>query len=541
MINGHAINGAQINGSGEVLTPVARGHAAPWHEPTAALHAAPWRDTIARGHAAPWRVTAPVARQHRAVFDLALYNPVSGSSEIPARFGVGGATAVAYHLLAPVARWHRAAFAVEQYNPVAGVLDVPARFGARGAADVVYHLRAAVMGANDIPAPLRDTAAGTLEVAYHLAAGEKLAGTTTVAYSLVDETPLLATGEAYLLKAGQSIDAGDTLEVALDEGNHYWQASVDLASAGDAAAFRFGDAVTLHFYGVDFALVVDSVQIDRPGGADTRASLKLVSPSAMLGKPPAKPITQVWDAPVSARSVVEGLLGPVEWRIIDWTIPANRLGAENAYQMDVAKRVAAAAGAVIEPYPDGSLYVRYRFEVPLGQWGVATPDHSFSEAENVFSHADSNQYFEIRDQFRLTDIADAAFGDRIEFVPNEDNGLAGALHVYPSPWRAVTLRHTGPQAVTLTGGGDATLVKEQQIEIIEGKGNLQYPIQSITGVLWEVVDLGGLSFEPGSTTVVSSTPGESLCTVTYTTRAKVYNTASPVEDVVQFVLYDGTD
>lgn len=499
MINGYEINGAEINGEIDDLVPVRSLHRSPWGERVQALHSAPWSSALARGFAAPWLDAQPVASLHRAPFLLMQRRLVSGGGS----FRVG--------------------------------------FSSNGSAEVRYALRRQLGGDTLIAAPLRSLVAGDIAIACGLLDGGILKGSLPVIYSLFDEAPLLATGTAYLLKDGQALQVSPSFEISLGEGEHYWQGSVSLKDPVDAGRFRFADPVTLHFYGTDFELVVDSVKVERGGSADTVARVALVSPSALLGKPPAAPLTKVWDQPATARSIVESLVGPVEWRIDDWVIPANRLGGDSAYPMAIAQRVAAAAGAVIEPYPDGSLYVRYQFEVPLSQYESADPDHRFSEAENVFSHADNNEYFEIRDQFRITDIESATFSDRIEWVADEDNGLAGQLHVYPGPWRPVTLRHTGPRAVALGGGAVALLDKEEQIEILDGKGSVQYPIHSIVGVAWEVVNLGGLSFEPGSNTVVSTLPRESLCTVRYRTRARVYSTSSPVEDEVQFVLYDGDD
>ena len=561
--------------------PVQATHSAPYTMPVAGVHSAPWRFVVQATHRAPYYITAPVMASHAAVYDIAAYNTVEGSADLAAGFAVEGSATLHSELLAPVAATHRAPYDLEQYNTVEGSTDLAAGFavegdtevaysllqpvqathrarydilqytqvegstdlaagfGVEGATEIACNLRDEVEGYTEIGAGLLHTVEGSLELMADMPALNTVQGSTMLIYNLLDESPLISTGTVTLTHRGQPVRIGSQATLEIAEGEPWWKATVGVSADTDMSQLDHGEPLVLSWYGEVFNLVVASYQTDRQHNS-TRKTLKLVSPPAFLAQAPAVRISKTWEAPTSARAVVEEMLGPVEWRVLDWVIPANRLGGEDAYPLDIAQRVVEAIGGVIECYPNGALYVRYRHEVPVADYATEVPAHVFSEAENLFSVSDQNQYADIADSFRIMDTDAASFADRLEFVVSEDSGLAGELHVYPSPWRDnVRLVHTGPAAVRLSGGGTELLEKTEQIEIVAGKGNLSYPIHSITSVSWEVVDLGGLSpAEAGSNAVVSTVTGESLVTVTYLAKAKVYATSSPVVDEVQFVLYE---
>ena len=499
MINGGEINGFAINDTQVPIPPtivISRRHVTNWTTPLSHKHVDHALYIARRLHSAPYALLAPVSTRHATSYTLETYDAIEAGFD------------------------HALGFSVEQQLAI----NLP--------------LQVTIETSTSLSAPLNNDVETSIALVSELLALDSIEAVLTYVVPLIDESITVVGGDVSLTKDGSKIELAPTTSLGLEEGDHAWKGNLVLANPADASLFAYNDALVLNFYGVDYHLLVDTKTVNRAGPGSTAVSIGVIGPAAIYSEPRAQLLTTSYPTAQSARAIVEGLIGAVDWRIDDWTIPANRLGAEDATPMDTAVRIAEATGAVIEANPDGSLYVRYRYEVPLSQYEATAPDHVFHETDSVFSRDEAYQFFVLADRLRITDIDDAAFGDRIEFIANEDDGLNGQLHVYPSPWRDVTLQHTGPAAIGLTPQGDVALEKTEQIEIIGGVGRLNYPIQSINSIEWEVVDLGALVFTPGSTTVTSTsnTKFESLVTVNYTALAKVWNTGSPVEDVVQFVL-----
>lgn len=527
MINGYEINGGVINGGPSSPAPQL-GVAASLHRSLYSLDPGIEHHTVARLHRSFYTLQPAISGSITAIHRTSYAIRASVSAAHRSRYG----------LLAPVAALHSTVYSLDAYNPVSVAFDLPAPFGLERSFELVYHLVGTVQAAFNLVAPLSVSVERSWSLPYDLVDGAVAQRAFSVVYSLIDGAPLIGSDTITAIVDDEAIELADESSIWMSEGDGLWKGTLVLAHPGDAHRFHFNKALVVSFCGMTFNVMVDTKQVSRTTPAGTKVSVGVVSPAAIHRAPRAARVSRVYDEDQSARTIVEGLIGPVEWRIQDWLIPANRLGMEDATPMDVVDRIMEATGAVIESYPDGTLYVRYRFEVPLEQYPTTTPDHVFTEQDDLFSVDEQNEYYEIADRFRITDI-EATFGDRIEFEPDDNSGLAGQLHAFPSPWRAFELFHTGPLAVSLSAGVERLIEKEQQIEIVNGAGTLGYPIHSIDDVEWEVVDLGGLSFAPGSTTVQAAlADGTSLCTVRYTTRAMVYETSAPQELAVQFAMRD---
>lgn len=358
---------------------------------------------------------------------------------------------------------------------------------------------------------------------------------------LLESAPIVVSSSIHLVKDGQAIALADSSSLSIEEGDYAWKGQLVLARGGDAEKFDYNDPLTLTFFGVDYALLVDSKSIGRSGVEAPQVSIGVVGIGALYAEPRATLQSLSFEVDSSAQAIVESLLGAVDWQIADWIIPGHRLASAKATPMRTAQRVVTAAGAVIEANPDGSFYVRYRYPVALAAYGTALPDAVIYEADSVVGSDQPYRYFEKANQFRISDIAAANFADRIEYVANDDDRLGGVLRVYPSPWRDVHLRHTGPVAVSLSAEGNSSISISEIVEIIDGRGQVAYPIHSLGEVLWSGDDLGALIFTPGSSTLATAANvgGEGLAVVAYTTRAKQWACGSPIADDVQFLVIDG--
>jgi len=525
MINGFVINGAAINASA-----AGAGAGAPvsvWgtHASDIAL---PAQNPIWATHSTTWQ--APIWAGHSSLLPNAVWANHSSACV----------------LLTPTWNEHSSQLVIAEHNSVEASFSY----------DCGFYLEAVFAQPCLIEQPVEVVFTQTCHVVTPLekvwAVDCTLPATTTLerawtyVLNVVDDGAVVSTSTATLMKNGVAIELSDSLTLDIEEGDYAWKAQVVLANTGDGDLFAYNDEVILAAFGVDYTLLVDSKSTQRPGPDGSSVSIELIGPGARFAAPRAALMTANYEEDRTAKTIVEDLLGVVDWRIADWVIPANRLAASDASPMVIAQRIVAATGAVLEPLPDGSLYVRYRYPVAVANYETTVPDAVIYEADSVFTRAQPYRFFERVDRLRITDISDveaSASADAIEFTAGELSGLAGQLDVYPNPWRDVHVRHTGVGGVVLSPLGDLSLEKSQQVEIIDGKATLAHGVQSLVSVEWESVPLGALSYTvDGKELLVDA--GElqgvaGLATVTYKTRAQSWFCSATENDDVQFLVIDG--
>ncbi|MFZ5536724.1 MAG: hypothetical protein ACOZAP_04505 [Pseudomonadota bacterium] len=318
-----------------------------------------------------------------------------------------------------------------------------------------------------------------------------------------------------------------------DEGSPHWLAEIELARLEDYAAVAVGDAVRLAFGPLIFELVIDSKGLTRAvqddGAPLIRLNLSAISPLALLDAPFAAALSLHRAEAVPARALVEELLGPVDWRLPDWTIPAGRALFDNATPLGLARRVVEAIGGLIESLPDGRVIARPRHEHgPLEH--ALTDGDILDLAERVAWERGFNRVTVSNED------GGTSSSDRLEAIRDENDPYRYRVRAWPAPWRIAPLWHSGHPDTRITALGERHDTETETLEFIEGQASLRYPAAAITGVRWQHADLGALTHEGARLT--ASTPGYSLCQVTYTTRVLAWDCALAQDEDVQFVLGD---
>lgn len=392
-----------------------------------------------------------------------------------------------------------------------------------------------------LSAGLLDTVNREFELSAALLAFDRVDREFRYVWSLLENTAINITGaiQLELVKTAEIVPITEgTIEISED--SYSWTGTVNLAQIEDFDKFDYDDDVIVRLYGEEYELVVDGKDRGRTGPAEVRSALRLISRSARSATPRADELTETFGA-ITASAAVAQILGvAVDWQIIDWLIPAGALAATNADRVELASQIAEAAGGLLETNIDGSFYVRDRYPDAVATWPTATPDQVYLETDAIMSWSEGFRPQAIFNRFRISNGADARAGDRIEFTRDEDTGLAGLLHVFPSPWRDVNVIHTSDPGIVLVDEGDVFLEREDVVEFRDGKGSVGDPVFSIQSVEWFDLDIGPVNFELDSRTVTSSDPVNlySLAKINYTTRAKQWRTSSPVPDMAQYLVED---
>jgi hypothetical protein len=455
------------------------------------------------------------------------------------------AFALLYDLKFPLAEEFLIKYNIKDTDPVDAFLDIPMPLIVDSVLDIIYNLRPVIEEDFVYPSRLLVDADAPFTVLYNINDFETVDSSFTTLYSLLDETSIDVTGgiELEIVATGEIVPILEG-SVQFDEGGYNWLGTVALANVGDESKFNFDDEVIIRIFGEEYNMVVDAKEVNRERPGQATAGLMLAGLSARFDVPRAPAYTNTFDTAITASAAVEAILGTtVDWQMIDWTIPAGRLGGEAVSPIELAQQVATAGGGIIETNRDGTLYVRNLFPVPVAQYPTTTPDDVLLEQDSIMSLAESFEGQELFNKFRIRDVSDTSFRDRIVFEADDNTGLSGSLFVYPAPFRPITVEHTSDTQISLTPVGEVFVEQEEIIEFQDGQGGAAFPIHDLLSVEWMDDDLGPLTFTQYENTFFTATGigdpvGYSLATVTYRARAFKFNTSSTVDDSVQFIVVD---
>ncbi len=481
---------------------------------------------------------------YRFIVDLGFFIPwrlfVGQALEMPYQFTVSGSNVIPYIITASFGEDFGIVYDMkgdvitEDFDITAGLVvqnDFQIPYGLRGTIqtpfEVVYGLLA------DITAPFT--------VSYDMV--DKPSVELKVLYSLLDETAINITGAITITikGTGEEIEILDG-SIEWNEGGYNWIGQITLAQPGDLTKFPFDEAVDFDIFGESYCMVVDTQDFGRAAPAQFAPRVALVGVAARLDTPRAQAITVDFQSPLTAQEAINQILGTtVTYETLDWIIPGGRLAGENASPIRLAQKVANAVGATIQADPDGTLVVRDIFPVAVTLWPGTTPAHVFTETADILSTTESLGTQEIFNKFRIRDSGEDRVNDRIEFEEDADDGNAGRVLVFPSPFGARTLRTTSDN-IPITPVGEVLLEKTEKIEITDGTGDVGFPIDSITSFSWLDDDLGTPLFTVGEDEIRVSNPagstpeGYSVLEVVYQARALSFEVSSPIDDCVQFIV-----
>jgi len=382
-----------------------------------------------------------------------------------------------------------------------------------------------------------------------------------VRYHVVDTSTIIEAGSITVGDGGLNAYDFISIIITADEDSSYWQCEMILKDSADYLRFPRDAPFVIRLLDVDFHFITDSRKlqrsIDDEGNVQELCTISGLSPLALKARPRAPRITETWDEPQLASSIVESLLGPVAWNLVDWTIPGYRLAAERADPFAVAKQVVEAPGGLIESQPDGSVVCRHRWPVSIANLDDGSPDQSLDETV-IYAASESPTQDELIDRVRIYD-GEAAFQDRLEYVPNKigdtDDPRNGIMYAFISPWReGLRIVTTRPSVISVGTASEGTRSiggsEEYPPEIItfaERSSSTRYPIMTLTSLTWLDENLGAALYTPYSTTLEAgggSYGGYSLAEVRYVTRylAVPVRCTEPVEEIeAQFLLLENQD
>lgn len=397
---------------------------------------------------------------------------------------------------------------------------------------------------------LQDTVASKLEAKYNLS--EFVAAKLASPYSLLSVTPVttkLATpytimgptiidaiteDSAYILVDGYRVVV-QSVDIGMPVGAFAWTMRADIGDRAAYAKLPLDKEFTLHYLGVDFSFMVDSRQIRRgalDSGVIDELSIAGITPTIKLQSPRSEPYNKIWDAGERAKAIVEEVLSDagftkaLDWRILDWSIPAFRVSVSKGDYISPIKTIAEAVGATVGTNPDGDLIISYDYDTWPHGWTEADIEYSINESEHIASVNEVHDGIEFYNCVRVVDVA-PSFSDKLAWESDErsDNSvMSGRILAFSAPYR-------DKMVLTTTGGAiiGARTVEyrsyEEDVVFVQGSGTVGNPIYSITSVVWYEEVLGSLEYDQYSSSINTSLDnniGYSVARITYTSKVDVY-------------------
>lgn len=281
-----------------------------------------------------------------------------------------------------------------------------------------------------------------------------------------------------------------------------------------------------------YRFVVTTPRIDEQWGQTTYI-VEAMSPAVLLGEPWAATIEGELSGMASA--IAASLAGavPLTWQTVDWAILPATWVASGQTPLALLKDLAAAVGAVVQSRPDGSLLVLPEYPLPLPSWEAATPDATITETLDCATTGATPEHRLGYNRYLISDQSASANGLRLE-----ETAITAAVKEvrgYQIPWDGLfDLTHTGGAWVQIEPLGIEERQVTETVEIVAGAGRTQYPIYSRDGIDWLQANLGSVTVaEDGGCT--ADVAEQSLLSLTYTTRCKLWRVTDPRNEQLQLV------
>ena len=332
-----------------------------------------------------------------------------------------------------------------------------------------------------------------------------------------------------LIHAGRRVELGDPLELSCDDGSSGWAATIWLDDPSEYARLRVGDPIALQIGAVTAALMIDALQHSRGEAPTYRISA--LSPVARY----ASPIRL--GAAGMARAVCERLLGQtIDWRLPDWRLPDSAAELEGT-PLALAQQIVGAVGGRLESRLDGALIARPSAPVSPPQY--ATADAVRLADDQLYAHSAQIDAPLIANRFVITSGDDASTADadqiQVEAIVDEDDPHAYTVRAYPTPWRPVTLVHTGDHATAIGVRAAIQTEHEELVEIVAGTARLRYPVHAITATRWQYANLGAVRLSDPQTLTAGGAESYSLLNIEYRARAWEWRVTNARTETIQFL------
>jgi len=308
---------------------------------------------------------------------------------------------------------------------------------------------------------------------------------------------------------------------------------LQVVNQSEYIACQIGGDLLLDINGIIINLFIESKSRNR-GHGSVDYVISCLSKSALLDAPYAEPVLE--ELTGMASNIVSGLAPGfvVNWRTIDWFIPPNTLLPSDKTPLETIKDIAHAGGAIIQTELDGTITVEPLYVVGVPDWEGAVVDYSLSDSLDFLNTSETFDHRLGYNRFLVSDQLTSQTTTRLE----EENISDTSKYIrgYKTPWTDnFSMRHSGGNWVTVEQLPIEVAEKTEVVEFVAGEGGVSYPIYDIITMVWLQEPLGAVTHSEDGR-LVANVKGESLLSITYQTKCRVWKVVNPRNEQVQFIV-----
>lgn len=341
-----------------------------------------------------------------------------------------------------------------------------------------------------------------------------------------------------VLMGGTVLSSVSRIAITEDINQYLIRAEITLTSQAENALVFEGAPLQIHVSGITYELFVASKGRSRSrelASPNLEYTLVGLSLTAGLDVPRGLPLTRDWPSGGLVSEIVAELAEgyTLDGQIVDWPIKGGTLFANNESRLEVIRKIIRDRGK-LQTAPAGTLLVVPEYKVSPPNWPTAAVDHTLSELDDLFTASES---WDERDRTNAVFVSDQLEADE-RFILDQAQLDESRIYYlgYRVPWDAAfTLYHSGGNWVTVQSLGVVSESHTEQVEFVDGRGQVSKPVYSMSAVSWLQAQLGAVTFgEDGA--LRSEIEGNSLASITYTTKYRKWLATDPRNEDVQFWL-----
>lgn len=241
-----------------------------------------------------------------------------------------------------------------------------------------------------------------------------------------------------------------------------------------------------------------------------------------------------------ADTLVSSLGLTLEWDIIDQYYDADVFFGNGDTPLTILKRLANPTKGRVQTLLDGTVRVIPNYTVSPTEWKTTTPDVYLTDAKDFFNTGEQPDIREGYNKFLISNTLTPSAFDKLE--EEEISATRKYIRAYQVPWQDGTdipfYTSGGSHVQIFTNDNWLSGIEEtitEQIEIIQGVGNVQYPIYSINSFEYLETHLGALTHSEDGT-INTDIGNQSLLSITYITKYRQWEVVDDRVEDVQFIL-----
>jgi len=370
---------------------------------------------------------------------------------------------------------------------------------------------------------IRTPVSSVLSITLQATEKNELSVVITNSSSTEPENIVLSNLETYILHKGTRYEIID-LVLRDDFDSYAWNGSIELAQKEAYQALKIAEQFTLYYLGQTFELIVEKRSLSRDNPVQPRLNIDVISPTGLLDKPFNEvEISEEFTA--NKASVIANSIAPIDWQLIDWTIPNGRLAVQNATPIEALTVLVDAVGGMLTTDRDGNLSAIPKFKSLPWQWNLSNVDEVFTDYADNLAYSESYQGIDAYTEVTISDIEEDRQWDlRFESDPLDNTRGTLILKVYP--WcESVDIVHTSHDGIVIKPIGVKIWSPKddnynyETVEFKENKASTQYPIYQINSYQYTYKNLGSMEFTQDTNEIrTQDEQGYSVARIHYLTR-----------------------